>query len=289
MSAPLPQGSGPAAGSKGPWPSSELALRLISGAALAVVSLGALWAGNWPFGVLVALLASVASWEWGRMVRNAAFDGLAVLHVAFVAGATLAASAGFAVPAAITLAVGAIVLIILRIWKRDALTGLGVLAIGIPAVSIAHLRADPGMGLQAVLFLFAVVWMTDIGGYLFGRSIGGPKLWPAVSPGKTWAGAAGGLILAALAGALAASFFASRDIASAMLLAVMLGIAAEGGDLIESAMKRRFRLKDTSALIPGHGGVLDRVDGLLAAALVATLFAMLRDPTNPAAGLLVWN
>ena len=102
------------------------------------------------------------------------------------------------------------------------------------------------------------------------------------------AGAAGGLILAAITGALAGELFGDQDMVGVILLAIMLGLAAELGDLAESAMKRRFGRKDASALIPGHGGVLDRIDGLLAAALVATLFAMLRDPMHPAAGLLLW-
>lgn len=276
-------------GTSGSRPMGELGLRIVSGAALAAVSLAVLWAGPWPFGLLVGLLAALASWEWGRMVRHASFDALTGLHIGFVVCATLAACAGFAVPAVLVLAVGAIVLLILRGFRRDALTGVGVLAIGVPAVGIAQLRADPSHGLEAVLFLLVVVWMTDIGGYIFGRSIGGPRLAPAISPGKTWAGALGGLLLAALAGGALAAVFASRDIGAGVLLAVMLGVAAEEGDLMESAMKRRFDLKDTSTLIPGHGGVLDRVDGLLAAALVATIFAMLRNPMHQAGGLLAWN
>jgi phosphatidate cytidylyltransferase len=267
---------------------SEFGQRVLSGVALAAVALGVLWAGAWPFGVLVAVIAAVACWEWGRIVRSAAFDGNFLLHATIVVLATLASTAGYAVPAAIALIVGAIVLIILRIGARDMLTGLGVLAIGVPAVSLAHLRADRQLGFEAVLFLFVVVWMTDIGGYVFGRSIGGPKLWPSVSPGKTWAGAIGGLVLAAVAGALTGGLFADNDVAGAVLVAVMLGLAAEIGDLAESALKRRFGRKDASSLIPGHGGVLDRIDGLLAAAMVATIFAMLRDPMHPASGLLLW-
>lgn len=276
------------AGASGSVLTGEFGQRMMSGVALAAIALTALWAGNWPFGILVALLAAIACWEWGRMIRDTGWDGYLILHAIIVMLAILASIAGYAVPAVVTLVVGAIVLLVLRLSARDALTGLGVLAIGVPAVSLAHLRADSALGLEAILFLFAVVWMTDIGGYVFGRTIGGPKLWLAISPGKTWAGAAGGLILAAITGALAGEVFGDEDMVGVILLAIMLGLAAELGDLAESAMKRRFGRKDASALIPGHGGVLDRIDGLLAAALVATLFAMLRDPMHPAAGLLLW-
>lgn len=266
----------------------ELGQRLVSGVALAAIALGALWWGIWPFGLLVALVAGVASWEWGRIIRAIDFDAFFPLHTGIVVLSTLASAAGYAVPASVALAVGAIVMVILRLGARDVLTGLGVLAIGFPAVGLAHLRADPGLGFEAVLFVFAVVWMTDIGGYVFGRSIGGPRLWPRLSPGKTWAGAIGGLALAGTTGAVASVLFGNRDAVGIILVAVMLGLAAEIGDLAESALKRRFGRKDASALIPGHGGVLDRVDGLLAAAIVAMLFAMLRHPMHPAAGLLLW-
>jgi len=278
----------PKAGSGGSLLSTELGQRLVSGAALAAIAVAVLWLGHWPFGLLVALVAGVAAWEWGRIIRGVNFDAYFPLHAGIVVLSTLASAAGYAVPASIALAVGAIVMVILRLGARDMLTGLGVLAIGFPAVGLAHLRAAPSLGFEAVLFLFAVVWMTDIGGYVFGRSIGGPKLWPRVSPGKTWAGAAGGLLLAGLTGGLAGSLLANRDVIGGILVAVMLGLAAEIGDLAESALKRRFGRKDASALIPGHGGVLDRIDGLLAAALVAMVFAMLRDPMHPAAGLLLW-
>ena len=267
---------------------SDFAARLLSGLALAAVSLAALWFGHWPFGILVAATAVVASWEWGRMVRGTAFDSMFVLQATTIALATLGSTAGYGVPATLVLVVGAVVLLVLRLGRRDLLTGLGVLIIGLPAVCLALLRRDAVLGLESVLFVFAVVWATDIGGYVFGRTLGGPKLLPSISPGKTWAGAIGGLVLAAAVGVGAAWLAGSGDVLAMLLSAVMLSLAAEMGDLAESAMKRRFGLKDASQLIPGHGGVLDRIDGLMAAAVVATLFAMLRSPMHPGAGLLVW-
>lgn len=274
-------------GAAGP-PGSELRQRVISGAVMAAVAIVAVWLGDWPFAMMLAIGAVLASWEWGRIVRGFDFDSSFLLHAAAVALAVFAITLGYPIAALFVLAAASAVLFALRIGNRDRLSGIGVLVIGLAAVSLARLRADSPYGLHAVLFLFAAVWMTDIGGYVFGRSIGGPKLWAAISPGKTWAGAIGGLLLAAVAGALTAGWLATRDVGSAILVAVMLGIAAEYGDLAESALKRRFGRKDASALIPGHGGLLDRIDGLMAAAIVAAAFAMLRNPFHPAAGLLLW-
>ena len=267
---------------------SDLWQRVASGAVLAAASLAAVWLGSWPFAMLVGAVAAIASWEWGRIVRGAGFDGYFGAQAVSVLLATLLSTAGYAVPASIGLVVVSIVLLVLRLRQKDQLTGLGVAAIGLPAVCLALLRSDVLYGLEAVLFLFLVVWATDIGGFVFGRTIGGPKLWPAVSPSKTWAGALGGLLLAGIVGGVASQVLASRDGLALVFVALLLSLAAEMGDLAESALKRRFGLKDASRLIPGHGGVLDRIDGLMAAAAIATVFAMLRNPLHPSMGLLFW-
>ncbi len=262
--------------------------RIGSSVVLATVALGAVRAGVWPFGLLLALVAGIAGWEWGRLVRGANWDLLQILHVAAAVIAALVAIAGYGMLAAIGLLIVAIVMVVLRWRQRDVLSGAGVMATGLPVVSLAWVRTDSLHGLEAVLFIFAVVWATDIGGYVFGRMIGGPKLWVAVSPNKTWAGALGGLFLAGVCGAVVAWWLGSPDLGGVALAAVMLAVAAIFGDLIESALKRRFGRKDASNLIPGHGGILDRVDGLMAAAVVAALFVMLRNPMHPGAGLLFW-
>ncbi len=272
----------------GPGRPEELLQRIVSGLVLAAVALGAVWAGAWPFGLLLALVAGIAGWEWGRVVRGADWDAFQVLHIAAVASAALIATAGYGVPAAIGLLVVAIVMVVLRWRRRDILTGGGVLATGLPVVSLAWVRTDPVQGLAAVLFIFVAVWATDVGGYVFGRLIGGPKLWVAISPNKTWAGALGGLVLAGAWGGLAAWLLPSPDAGGLILAAIMLAIAAVFGDLAESALKRRFGRKDASNLIPGHGGILDRVDGLMAASVVAALFVMLRNPMHPGGSLLFW-
>lgn len=148
----------------------------------------------------------------------------------------------------------------------------GVPYVGLGAAALLWLRAGPGSGPRAVLFVILVVWASDIGAYAVGRLIGGPLLAPGISPGKTWAGAIGGLSAAAAVG------FAGLHPASA-LVAAGLGIAAQAGDLMESAMKRGFGVKDSGWLIPGHGGLLDRFDGLLTAAPAAAALALLAGRT----------
>jgi phosphatidate cytidylyltransferase len=151
------------------------------------------------------------------------------------------------------------------------------------------LRRDPQWGFIGLLFLFATVWATDIFAFLCGRAVGGPLLWPSVSPNKTWAGAIGGLaggIAAAVAVAYASGV---RFAAAAGLMGLLLSILAQAGDLFESAVKRRFGAKDASRLIPGHGGLMDRLDGFLVAAFAALLIGIARQGMDaPARGFLLW-
>lgn len=156
---------------------------------------------------------------------------------------------------------------------RWAALAAGLPYIGATALALLWLRTDPVSGFRAVLFVLLVVWASDIGAYAAGRALGGPRLAPAISPGKTWSGAAGGLVAAALVG-LALGGSGGR-LAGALLAALLLGLASQAGDLLESAIKRGFGVKDSGSLIPGHGGLFDRLDGLLAAAPVAAVLAML--------------
>jgi phosphatidate cytidylyltransferase len=165
----------------------------------------------------------------------------------------------------------------------------GVVYSGIIFLAPALIRRDPSLGLTAVLFLVASVWATDIFAYLSGRSIGGPLLWPNVSPNKTWAGAVGGLIGGVAAATAVAYASGITKLAAVGLVALVLSVLTQAGDLLESAIKRRFGAKDTSKLIPGHGGLMDRLDGFLVAALAAVLIGILRQGMEaPAQGLLVW-
>jgi len=151
------------------------------------------------------------------------------------------------------------------------------------------LRADPQYGLTAIIFLFAIAWSTDILAYFIGRLVGGPKLWERVSPNKTWSGAVGGALAAIVAGLAVAHYAQIANSLAVAGLALLLSAVSQAGDLFESAFKRRFGVKDASHVIPGHGGIMDRLDGFLAAAAVAAVIGILRGGLDaPARGLLVW-
>ncbi len=163
------------------------------------------------------------------------------------------------------------------LWRLSGQLPLaaGILYVGIGAIALVWLRQAGGdAGRANVLFLVLVVWASDIGAYAAGRLFGGPKLAPALSPGKTWSGSAGGLLAAMLVGAVAAGLLAPASWGRAAAIAALLGVASQAGDLLESGIKRHFGVKDSGRLIPGHGGLLDRLDGLLAAAPAAAALAM---------------
>ncbi len=255
---------------------SELRTRAISAAVLAPVALAAeLW-GGLPFAALVVLVGAIGFWEWTGLsgARDPAWArllavlclilGLLALQVSSVSiGLAL-----IAVPAALALLAG-----IARTTPRW--TGLGLLYLGVPCAAIILLRQAEPFGWAAILYILFVVWATDIAAYFGGRSLGGPKLWPRVSPKKTWSGALSGLAAAVVAGGVTAGLTTGGNVRTGLVLAVPLSIASQAGDLLESAVKRRFGAKDSGHAIPGHGGVLDRIDGLLAAAAMAALLALL--------------
>lgn len=151
------------------------------------------------------------------------------------------------------------------------------------------LREDPTLGLLSIVLLFAIVWSTDIFGYFGGRSIGGPKLMPAVSPKKTWSGAIAGTLGSMIVAVLVARLFGSFNAVAIAGVALLLSVCGQAGDLFESWVKRKFNVKDSSQLIPGHGGAMDRLDGFWAAAVVGCLVGLARGGFDaPARGLLVW-
>jgi len=157
----------------------------------------------------------------------------------------------------------------------------------LPAAALVWLRGDPALGAVAVVYLFAVAWTTDTASYAGGRLIGGPKLAPRISPRKTRSGFIVGAVTPALVGYAFALALKGTSPLKLALVSVALALACQMGDLVESWVKRRFGAKDMSQMIPGHGGLLDRIDGLLFAAILAALIA-LRDPANPGRGLLIW-
>lgn len=257
---------------------------------MAAIALSVTWAGGWIFALFWTMAALLALREWlGIVTGGQPLAALAAGALAIVLGA-LAAAGGNAALAAVALLAGvAAARVALGMQSQAGLASAGVAYAGAMAGPIIVLRLDPSLGTSAVLFVFAVVWGSDIMAYFTGRSIGGPKLWPRISPKKTWSGFVGGTLSGALAGMLVGIGAGLGASAALFGLGLVLAIVSQGGDLFESAIKRRFGAKDAGHLIPGHGGVMDRLDGFVAAALVALLIGLLGDPANPAAGLLMFH
>lgn len=275
-----------AAGSGGPAkPSADLLPRIVSGLLLGAIAIGLTWLSPMAFGALVLIVTVLMSWEWGRIVRGSDFDLALVVHAGAAALAVILAVPGYAALGLAVLAIATIIIVPLQFGDRAVLSALGVLYTGLPAVSLIWLRGDEPYGLTAVLFIFAVVWTTDIAAYFSGRILGGPRLWPRISPNKTWSGLLGGVAASAAAGALFA-IWAGANVPALALSGFILGLVAQGGDLAESALKRHFGVKDASNLIPGHGGFMDRMDGVVTVAVVAALFALLANPSLPAHALI---
>lgn len=249
----------------------DLGPRVASAAVLVPLALLALWLGGIAWGGLVLLALVGLCWEW---VRLCGFDwgrqpGIVVpIIVLFVA---LLGLFGFW-PAALAGLLGGS----LGLGRRHRWLGFGVAYLGAAGLALLALRNGP-LGGADVLFLLLIVWASDIGAYFAGRIFGGPKLAPAISPNKTWSGACGGLIAAMAVGVTLALVAGGEGRAPLMAagIAAILGLASQLGDLFESWIKRRYHVKDSSSLIPGHGGLLDRLDGVLVAAPVAVLLGLL--------------
>jgi len=267
--------------------SRNLLLRVIAGVVLAPLAIAIAYAGGWLWTVLVTLAAIGLYVEWLMIVGVARETRMVASGAIALALAGLCLGLGRIDAALLALAIGLAVVAVLsqgqRIWTA---TGFGYAAAA--QVASVVVRLDLEMGFVALVFVLLIVWVTDIGGYFAGRGIGGPKLWPRVSPKKTWAGAAGGF-----AASLAVAFgFAAFDLGKTgalLLLGAVLSVVSQLGDLFESAVKRRFGVKDSSHVIPGHGGLLDRLDGFVAAIIVAAIFGFLRGGADGVGrGLMVW-
>jgi len=291
-----PDASGQRAAEPGGAPR-DLARRVASAAVLAPIAIVVAYIGGWPFVGLCALAAGVILWEWTWLVARGADLRILVPGWAALIAATVLAAENLPGAAIGMLAIGAALSAgAIAAWPRRypavnpaSWAVAGVIYAGVAFLGPAILRADPDWGFVVLVFLFATVWATDSLAYLFGRAIGGPLLWPALSPHKTWAGSLGGLVGGVAAGTLVAYASGGIGLGVAGVLALVLSLVAQGGDLLESAVKRRFGAKDTSHLIPGHGGVMDRLDAFLAAALVALLIGAVHDGlAAPGRGLLIW-
>jgi phosphatidate cytidylyltransferase len=265
----------------------DIAQRLASGLVMGAIAALFTVSGAMPFALLAVCAAIIVSWEWGRLVRGQEADIVIGVHVVAAGTAAALAAFGYVGLGLLALPIGAILAMVLSLGQHSALSALGVFYAGLPAVFLIWLRSDAAYGLLAVLFLIIVVVAADTTAFFAGRLVGGPKLWTSVSPNKTWSGLVGALIASALAGAL---FWLAVPGSSAFRLALIggvLGIVSQAGDLAESALKRYFDAKDAGELIPGHGGLMDRLDGLVAVASVVGMAALVLEPHTPARTLLL--
>ena len=254
----------------------DLTTRIVSAAVLGPIVVAAIVVGGMAFALLVAAVALLAVREWVRLVlpptapvvwwQIAGYGSVVGVLVLSQAVGPLAGVVGIA---AVCLAT--FVTAMVRGEARPALLAFGVPYAGLSAVGVLWLRDLPDIGMAIVLWLSVAVWSSDIGAYAAGRSIGGPKLAPRISPKKTWAGLIGAVAAGAAIGGIVAAAFEAQSPWVAAVLAAVLALVAQGGDLFESAVKRSVGVKDSGRLIPGHGGVLDRMDGFLAAAPVLAL------------------
>jgi len=271
--------------SQGSW--SDLRSRLISAVILGILVLILVSAGGWWFRLLCCVVGFIVFDEWSRMTRAKRVRP----HFSFARRtfyfSLLAFAFGFELASALILAAGAAFLAFVDRDERKAdwLLG-GLVYAGVAALPPALLRGSDPSGLLTIGFIVTIVWSTDIFAYFTGRSIGGPKLMPIVSPKKTISGALGGLV----AGVAFGSLFAYVTIGSVsvflIVLACALSIAGQAGDLYESWIKRRFGVKDSGRLIPGHGGLMDRIDALIVAIALAWIVgALVSGFTDPAAGI----
>jgi phosphatidate cytidylyltransferase len=284
-------GEGPAAGSGRQRPGArfgpDLKPRVAAAVAMGIVALAATWVGGFLFAAFWCLVSIVVLWEWQRLIGGGRlFVRVATGSVALALAALSALHNSLpGVLAALVLGAAAVGWIAGRgqgIWAAA-----GVLYSGVLATSIGLLRISPTFGLAAILWLFAVVWGADVAAYFAGRLIGGPRLWPSVSPGKTWAGAIVGALAGALLGLMLAAW--TSRLAALFWLGLATAIVSELGDLFESALKRRFGVKDSSGLIPGHGGLMDRLDAFTSASFFAALVAILHPRGEYiASGLFQW-
>jgi phosphatidate cytidylyltransferase len=266
--------------------SRNLLMRVMAALVLAPLAIAIAYAGGWLWTVLVTLAAIGLYVEWLGIVGAARETRVVASGVAALAVSGLCLATGRIDVALLALVIGLLAVGLLspqRLW-----TATGFFYAAAAQMASVLVRLDPTHGFAALILVLLIVWVTDIGGYFAGRGLGGPKLWPRVSPKKTWAGAIGGFVASLL---VAAGFAVAGlgKIGPLLALGAALSVVSQFGDLFESAVKRRFGVKDSSHIIPGHGGLLDRLDGYVAAIVVAAIFGLLRGGADGVGrGLMVW-
>ena len=275
------------AGDGAPGLKSNLALRVMAALVLAPLAIAAAWFGGWFWLGLATITVIGLFGEWLMIVGN-------LRPFVLVWGFSSLAAAGIALGidnfeiANLCVALGLFAMFLFSAREHRSWSAIGLAYTAAALFACVLLRRDPTHGFIALIFVFLVVWITDILGYFVGRGVGGPKLWIRVSPKKTWAGAIGGLAgSVAFAAAFSAAGYGS--LAPMLLLGTVISVISQLGDLFESALKRQFGVKDSSHIIPGHGGLLDRLDGFMAAIIAAAVIGYLRSGTGSIGqGLLVW-
>lgn len=262
---------------------SDLGIRTLSAVILVPAVLVIVWQGGFLFTGFAVALGIVMATEWVKISFGGNKAQLLIHEVA--AACVIMGSIKLSLLALVTLTS-----VSMFLQRKDGLSfwkSIGVFYIGLPVLALSILREDVEFGLNAVVWCMVIVWSADVMAYFFGRIIGGPKLAPQISPKKTWAGMLGAIVGAVLASGLW-SQLSQISLWPLAGLAAAFAVVEQGGDIFESAFKRRYGVKDSGNLIPGHGGVLDRIDGLIAVILIAAIIGFTHNPLSPAAGLLHW-
>lgn len=249
---------------------SDLPVRIVSGVVMIVVAIAALAVGGTWFFLLVAAAALAIAAEWAGLM-GADRSGIALTVAGAAAPMVALATPHVNISRLEVTGMVLVAALLVAVLGWSLRLAAGVLYATLPVLALVFLR-DQYNGITLALWTLAIVWATDIGAYFAGRAIGGPKLAPALSPNKTWAGLIGGMLSALLIGLLLAWVFnLSFRLAS---LAALLAVAAQMGDLFESWLKRRAGVKDSGRLLPGHGGVMDRLDGALPVVIIVAMLIM---------------
>ena len=265
----------------------NLLTRVIAALVLAPTAIAIAYAGGWLWAALVTLAAIGLYVEWLMIVDAARQTRVVASGVVALVIAGFCLASGYLDTSLLVLALGFTGVALLS-PERRSWTATGFFYAAAAEIASVLVRLDRVEGFAALILILLMVWVTDIGGYFAGRGIGGPKLWPRISPKKTWAGAIGGFA-ASVAIALGFAAFGLGKTGPLLLLGAVLSIVSQLGDLFESAVKRRFGVKDSSHLIPGHGGLLDRLDGFVAAVVLSAIFGVLRGGVDGVGrGLMVW-
>ena len=283
---PAKNGSSPLLAAAG---RSNLVLRVVSSAVLAPLAIAAAYFGGVTFLAFWFAASLIVLWEWDTLVCAHDKNPVLIIGAVTLVGSALLLAFDRAGTALTLIALSVFGIATLASKIRRIWCALGIVYAGALLLAPVLLRNDAVWGFAAIMFLFVVVWATDIGAYFTGRAIGGPKLMPLVSPGKTWSGAFGGTAAGIIGGVLVAHYAGATNLAVIGLLALILAIVSQIGDLFESWIKRRYNAKDSGTLLPGHGGLMDRLDGFLTAVIVAALIGLVRGGLDaPARGLMVW-